>query len=107
MLQSAGAYDVGKILSLPLEQKIGQLFFIGISGAEVDANTIALLREISPGGICLFARNIKTAEGVRKLLDRFARVYRMLSHLLSIDQEGGLVDRLRRIIIADAVRRFD
>ena len=54
--------------------------------------------EISPGGICLFARNIKTAEGVRKLLTDL-RGLSNVEPLLSLDQEGGLVDRLRRIII--------
>ena len=85
-------------LSLPLEQKIGQLFFIGISGAEVDAKTAALLGEISPGGVCLFARNIKTAEGVVKLLADLREIS-PIEPLLSLDQEGGLVDRLRRIIV--------
>ena len=44
---------------LTLNQKIGQLFFIGLPGTEIDANTNDLLEKISPGGICLFSRNIK------------------------------------------------
>lgn len=86
------------LLSLPLKQKIGQLFFIGISGTEIDSKTNALLGEISPGGVCLFARNIKTAEGIVKLLADLRDVS-IIETLLSLDQEGGLVDRLRRITV--------
>jgi beta-N-acetylhexosaminidase len=86
-----------QILSLPVEKKIGQLFFIGISGAELDQPTRELLNEISPGGVCLFARNIREAAQTRKLLDEI-REASAIEPFLSLDQEGGLVDRLRRIV---------
>ena len=85
-----------KILSLPLEQKIGQLFFIGLSGTEADDSARELLKEISPGGVCLFSRNIRQAAQTRKLLDD-VREGSTIPPFLSLDQEGGLVDRLRRI----------
>jgi beta-N-acetylhexosaminidase len=83
--------------SLSIRQKVGQLFFIGIGGAELDSETRLLLNEVSPGGICLFARNIKEAAQTRKLLDGL-REYLPGEPFLSIDQEGGPVDRLRRIM---------
>ena len=86
-----------KILSLPLEQKIGQLFFIGLAGAEFDAAARALVEEISPAGVCLFARNIREAAQTRKLLDD-VRENLAVAPFLSLDQEGGLVDRLRRVV---------
>lgn len=86
-----------KIRSLSLEQKIGQLFFIGLPGAEIDHESKKLLDEISPGGICLFARNIREAGQTRQLLDK-TRDLLPVEPILSLDQEGGLVDRLRRII---------
>jgi beta-N-acetylhexosaminidase len=85
-----------ELRSLPLRQKVGQLFFIGIPGPEVDEATRALLDEISPGGVCLFARNIREAAQTRDLLDQI-RHSLPVAPFLSIDQEGGLVDRLRRI----------
>jgi beta-N-acetylhexosaminidase len=87
---------IEQILSLPIEKKIGQLFFIGLSGTEVDAETRALLEEVSPGGVCLFGRNIRRAEQTRKLLDDIRETL-PVEPILSVDQEGGLVDRLRRI----------
>ena len=85
------------ITSLPLPQKIGQLFFVGISGPVIDAATRKILHDISPGGVCLFARNIKEGHQTRYLLDELRNALPVVP-FLSIDQEGGLVDRLRRII---------
>ncbi|MBA3601086.1 MAG: hypothetical protein H0W45_07545 [Acidobacteria bacterium] len=84
-------------IKLPIEKKIGQLFFIGILDSEVTADIKDFFREISPGGVCLFSRNIREAEQTRQLLDDI-RENLNIEPLLSLDQEGGLVDRLRRII---------
>lgn len=81
---------------LTIAKKIGQLFFIGIPGPELDAATRDLLDEIQPGGVCLFARNIRERRQTRELLDNLRDV--LWEPMLSVDQEGGLVDRLRRIM---------
>lgn len=86
-----------QILSLPIEKKIGQLFFIGLSGVELNDESRFLLEEISPGGVCLFTRNIRNAEQTRTLLDKI-RESSVIEPVLSLDQEGGVVDRLRRIL---------
>jgi len=83
--------------SFSIEQKIGQLFFIGIPGAEIDDVAQELIAEINPGGVCLFSRNIRTAIQTRELLDAI-RIRSRVEPFLSLDQEGGLVDRLRRIV---------
>ncbi len=84
-----------KHLSLP--DKIGQLFFIGIPGDAVDLSTEKLLSDIQPGGVCLFSRNIREADQTRELLDGI-RERSKIEPFLSLDQEGGLVDRLRRVL---------
>ncbi len=84
------------LYSLPLEQQIGQFFFIGLPGPELDEEARDLIEEIKPGGIILFGRNVAGADQVRKLLDG-ARAMLPLAPLCGIDQEGGLVDRLRDI----------
>jgi len=58
-----------QLFSLPFEEQVGQFFFIGLPGTEVDAEARELIEEIKPGGIILFGRNIETAEQVRKLLE--------------------------------------
>ena len=85
-----------QLYSLPLEQQIGQLFFIGLPGPELDEVARALIEEIKPGGIILFGRNVEATVQVRKLLDG-ARAMLPIAPLCGIDQEGGLVDRLRDI----------
>ena len=85
-----------QLFSLPFEEQVGQFFFIGLPGTEVDAEARELIEEIKPGSIILFGRNIETAEQVRKLLDD-SRALVPTPLLCGIDQEGGLVDRLREI----------
>ena len=81
-----------------LAEKIGSLFFIGIPGPEIDDLTTSLLNDIRPGGVCLFARNIRSAQQTRTLCDELRSILGD-DLLISIDQEGGSVDRLRRISI--------
>ena len=58
-----------QLSSLSLEQKIGQLFFIGIPGIEFDEQTKDLLSEVSPGGVCLFARTSKALERMNAMFE--------------------------------------
>ncbi len=91
---------------LTIEEKIGQLFFIGIPGATLDRQTEELLQRIRPGGVCLFARNIKGLEQTRALLTGVSGSL-STAPFLSVDQEGGLVDRLRRVMTpAPAAAKF-
>jgi len=83
--------------NLTLKEKIGQLYFIGLPSDEYDDGAKRLIEEIEPGGICLFARNIKDARKTRTLLEAL-RAELPFEPFLSLDQEGGLVDRLRRIV---------
>src|SRR5882724_11820907 len=82
--------------SLSLEQKIGQFFYIGLPGTELDAETRSLLNEVQPGGVIIFGRNVAAPQQLRSLLDG-TRELLPVPPLFGIDQEGGLVDRLRRI----------
>lgn len=84
------------LLSLPLEQKVGQLLFVGLPGTEADAETRAVLEEIKPGGVCFFGRNVRRIDQTRKFIDDIREILPVLP-IISLDQEGGLVDRLRRI----------
>ena len=84
------------LFSLPLEQQIGQFLFIGLPGTELNADTRALIEEVKPGGIIIFGRNVAGPEQLRSLLDG-VRELLPTPPLVGIDQEGGLVDRLRRI----------
>jgi beta-N-acetylhexosaminidase len=82
--------------SLPREQQVGQFLFIGLPGTELDAETRALITDVQPGGVIIFGRNVANAEQLRSLLDGVRELV-PTPPLFGIDQEGGLVDRLRRI----------
>src|ERR1700678_1016716 len=74
----------------------GQLLLTGVPGPELDAESGALYREIQPGGFILFGRNIKTPGQLRKLIDDL-RGLSEIEPIITIDQEGGRVSRLRLI----------
>ncbi|HET7113248.1 MAG TPA: glycoside hydrolase family 3 N-terminal domain-containing protein [Pyrinomonadaceae bacterium] len=85
-----------QIFLLPPEQQIGQFLFIGLPGTELDAETRALITEVQPGGVIIFGRNVAGPEQLRGLIDGVRELV-STPLLFGIDQEGGLVDRLRRI----------
>jgi beta-N-acetylhexosaminidase len=81
---------------LTLEQKIGQLFILGFQGYEPDQETFDLLSYIQPGGFHLFQRNIATFDQVYELTTHL-RTLSPLPALVTIDHEGGRVDRLKQL----------
>ena len=85
-----------KFQSLSPEQQIGQFLFIGLPGTELDQETRDLVTEVQPGGVIIFGRNVAGPEQLRTLLDGVRELV-ATPPLFGIDQEGGLVDRLRRI----------
>jgi len=74
----------------------GQLLLVGVPGPELDSATAALFRKIQPGGFILFGRNIVSPARLRKLIDDL-RDLSDVEPIITIDQEGGRVSRLRLI----------
>ncbi|MEI9999532.1 MAG: glycoside hydrolase family 3 N-terminal domain-containing protein [Verrucomicrobiota bacterium] len=74
--------------------KGGEYIIMGVPGTALDAATAAIIREVQPAGFILFGRNIKTAEELRKLLDDLRAEVRH-EPIVTIDQEGGRVSRLK------------
>lgn len=75
---------------------LGQLILTGVPGLELDAETAALFRRVQPGAFILFGRNIQSASQLRKLIDNL-RDLSEIEPIITIDQEGGRVSRLRLI----------
>ena len=76
--------------------QLGQLLLTGVPGTELDADSAALFRRVQPGGFILFGRNITSAPQLRKLVDDL-RDLSEIEPIITIDQEGGRVSRLRLI----------
>jgi beta-N-acetylhexosaminidase len=79
-----------------MSNSCGQLLLTGIPGKDLDAETAAILRRVQPGGFILFGRNIESATQLRKLIDDLREISEV-EPIITIDQEGGRVSRLRLI----------
>lgn len=79
-----------------MKSDAGQLLLVGVPGKTLDAETAAILRKVQPGGFILFGRNIGSPEQLRKLIDDLRDLSRV-EPVITIDQEGGRVSRLRLI----------
>src|SRR5256714_6876009 len=75
---------------------LGQLILTGVPGCDLDPETAAVFRRVQPGGFILFGRNIQSAPQLRKLIDDLRGVSEV-EPIITIDQEGGRVSRLRLI----------
>src|SRR3954447_20923969 len=74
----------------------GQLILTGVPGKQLDPETAAMFRRVQPGGYILFGRNIESAQQLRALIDDL-RDLTEIEPIITIDQEGGRVSRLRLI----------
>ena len=75
---------------------LGQLIMTGVPGKELEPATARLFRKLQPGAFILFGRNIESALQLRKLIDDL-RDLSEVEPIITIDQEGGRVSRLRLI----------
>ncbi len=72
----------------------GQLLLVGVPGPELDPTIARLFEAVQPGGYIIFGRNIKSPRQLRRLLDNLRDLSRV-EPILTIDQEGGRVSRLK------------
>lgn len=85
------------INTMTLEEKIGQIMLIGFQGMDLDRDTIALFRKIRPGGIVFYGRNFREADTAAMLIGKIQVLFgkNPLPLFFAIDQEGGIVHRIR------------
>jgi beta-N-acetylhexosaminidase len=75
---------------------LGQLLLVGVPGPEMDSETARVFRKVQPGGYILFGRNIQSALQLRKLIEDLRDLSR-IEPIITVDQEGGRVSRLKLI----------
>ena len=73
---------------------LGQLLLIGVPGITINPSFADFIRRVQPGGFILFGRNIQTPEQLRSLIDNL-RELSDVEPIITIDQEGGRVSRLK------------
>jgi beta-N-acetylhexosaminidase len=85
--------DIGR---LTIEEKVGQLFFLGFQGPEPDKDAQALIDQVRPGGFVFFQRNLENFDQLGALTSRLRELHG-LPVFLAIEHEGGRVDRLKQV----------
>jgi beta-N-acetylhexosaminidase len=85
---------MSRYVNRELASLAGAVLCVGFPGDAASDEVVAALRELSPGGIVLFARNIVSLEQVRKLVTDL-RAALGQEFFVAIDQEGGRVVRFR------------
>jgi beta-N-acetylhexosaminidase len=75
---------------------LGQMIMTGVPGKELDSKTAKLFRKVQPSAFILFGRNIESPAQFRKLIDDLRDVSE-IEPIITVDQEGGRVSRLRLI----------
>lgn len=74
----------------------GRAIICGFEGTSVTAELKEILREVQPLGLILFARNIESPEQVAELARELKLMRKDEPLLLSVDQEGGRVQRIKQ-----------
>ncbi|PAW66163.1 MAG: hypothetical protein B9S34_08790 [Opitutia bacterium Tous-C1TDCM] len=94
------------LAGLPLRAKIGQLLNVGFRGCHPAECALALrdIRDLGVGGVILFDQEMANGTAGRRNVESPAQVKALLAHfqahakiplLISVDQEGGRVNRLK------------
>tara|TARA_B100000686_G_scaffold68948_1_gene74726 strand:- start:9071 stop:10018 length:948 start_codon:yes stop_codon:yes gene_type:complete len=70
----------------------------GLKGTKLTANEKYFLAKYKPWGVILFSRNIKNLYQLKFLINDIKNIFRDKNYPILIDQEGGRVSRLNKIL---------
>ena len=76
-------------------------FIVGLKSTKLSSNEISFLKKYKPWGVILFSRNIKSIKQIQKLTDEIKLIFKDKKFPILIDQEGGRVNRIDKIISFD------
>ena len=82
------------LAKLSLEARIGQMMMVGFDGLSAPSHVLEWLEAGRAGSVVLFARNVATPAQVAELTASL-RAAAPCPILIAVDQEGGIVARLR------------
>lgn len=81
---------------MTLDEKIAQMLVVYYTSDVVDSNLEGILKEVKPGGFILMKENITTYDQTKKFVEDVTSNSE-IPMIISIDQEGGTVQRLKGI----------
>lgn len=87
---------------MTLEEKIGQMIFIGVYGKEINDDIKFLLNQYHFGGVIYFDRNMDNKAQVKKFSEELQAESLNANNLplfIALDEEGGRVARMKHDLI--------
>lgn len=94
MNQSPFEVNLPSLAQMTLEQKAAQLVMIDIPDQKLGQSTLDHITRYCYNGVILFAKNVDGRAQLVELNRALNRAFK-IAPLLTVDQEGGLVDRFR------------
>ena len=76
-------------------------FITGIKSTTLSVKEKQFLQQYKPWGVILFSRNISSLKQAKRLTDQIKNIFKDKNYPILIDQEGGRVNRLKKIFNAD------
>ena len=76
-------------------------FIVGLKSHKLSNNEKIFLKKHKPWGVILFSRNSKSINQTKTLTDDIKKIFKDKNYPILIDQEGGRVNRLNKIISFD------
>ncbi|MBI1802119.1 MAG: hypothetical protein HYR71_10890, partial [Chloroflexi bacterium] len=83
---------------MTLEQKVGQVMMIGFDGTALPTDLREMIEQYFIGGVILYERNVESPRALAQLdadMQNAAQQNGQPGLFISIDQEGGIVARLK------------
>jgi beta-N-acetylhexosaminidase len=90
-----------QLKKMTLTEKIGQMIIAGFDGITVNTNTQTLINKYKLGGLILYQTNVKDAAQLVNLTNaiKTTNTKNKIPLFISVDQEGGRVNRMPTSII--------
>ncbi len=76
-------------------------FITGIKSTKLNRREITFLKKYKPWGVILFSRNLHNIKQIKNLTSNIKKIFKDDNYPIMIDQEGGKVNRLNKIISLD------
>lgn len=77
-------------------KSLGELFILGFKGLELEDDTSAFISQAGIGGVIIFSHNYESPAQVAELVNQVQECRSKLPLWVSVDHEGGRVQRFRK-----------
>ena len=95
-VQTLSEYVDQMISRMALNDEIGQLFVAEFTGTDYNGSNAAMIQQLHPGGIILYTVSMQETKQAQTLINSAQRNSK-IPLMVTVDEEGGCVDRLNKI----------